>query len=35
MSLDQTCSTFYVVRANAAKFGLQAGKIQFNKRNED
>jgi len=33
--LDQTGSTFCVVWATAVKFGLQAGKMKFNKENAE
>jgi hypothetical protein len=33
--LDQAGSTFCVVRATAAKFGLQPGNIKFNKGNTE
>jgi hypothetical protein len=33
--LDQACSTFYVVQANLAKFGLHAGNMKFNTQNEE
>jgi hypothetical protein len=34
IALDQACSTFYVVRAASAKFGLHAGNMKFNTQNE-
>jgi hypothetical protein len=32
--LQQACSTFYVVRATWAKFGLPAGKTNSDTQNE-
>ena len=33
-ALDQNCSTFHVVRATSAKFGLHASDMKFNTQNE-
>jgi hypothetical protein len=33
--VKQACCTFYVVRATCAEFGLQAGNMKFDNKNED
>jgi hypothetical protein len=35
ISLGQACSTFYVVQATLAKFGLLAGNMKFSTQNEE
>jgi hypothetical protein len=33
--LSHTCSTFYVVRATSANFGLDASNMKLNTQNEE
>jgi hypothetical protein len=33
--LPQSCSTFYVLRATSAMFGLYAGNVKFNTKNAE
>ena len=33
--VDQACSIFFMVRANFAKFGLNAGSMSFDTKNVD
>jgi hypothetical protein len=35
VSLEQARSTFYVVQATSAKFGLHAGDMKFSTQNEE
>ena len=35
LHLEQSCSTFWVVRTISAKFGLHAGNMKFNVQNEE
>jgi hypothetical protein len=33
--IKQACTTFYVVPASSAKFGLHAGNMKFDTQNEE